>query len=251
MKCEKCRKPMVKIDRREEMTELDEYASEGQEADYIAAELSGDPGAWGVGIVEYFCRRCRISIQLQTEELTDYRSMIIGWHYKADGETDFFSKFVFEYLAFAAHLKCNLFYEAARDRNAIQSLKRSEHHKNSYLKRIKADKALFRTWASLAKELNQSPLLNSSEDPDDPQIDKWWNCVEDHPPRNSHLRRGTILNPKDWGNMVEFWCSVRNNLFHGGKDPNAGRDRFLVEHAYKTLHAFMELEVEKLNSYHG
>jgi hypothetical protein len=47
----------------------------------------------------------------------------------------------------------------------------------------------------------------------------------------------------DWGNMVEFWYSVRNNLFHGTKDPNIKRDCFLVEHAYRTLAIFMNDEI--------
>jgi len=43
--------------------------------------------------------------------------------------------------------------------------------------------------------------------------------------------------------MVEYWYSVRNNLFHGGKTPNIGRDAFLVEHAFLTLRALVENEL--------
>ena len=49
MKCTKCNRTMAKIDRRDEMADLDEDTTEGQMSDYFAAELSGDHGAnfWG------------------------------------------------------------------------------------------------------------------------------------------------------------------------------------------------------------
>lgn len=60
MKCTKCNRTMAKIDRRNEMADLEEDATEGQVADYFSAELSGDNGAWNIGIVEYYCRNCDI-----------------------------------------------------------------------------------------------------------------------------------------------------------------------------------------------
>jgi hypothetical protein len=44
---------LVKVDRREEMTDLDDDATDGQVADFLAAEISGDAGAWSVGVIEY------------------------------------------------------------------------------------------------------------------------------------------------------------------------------------------------------
>ena len=46
---------------------------------------------------------------------------------------------------------------------------------------------------------------------------------------------GVIHDLKDWENMVEFWYSIRNNLFHGAKNPQDERDQFLIENGYKTL----------------
>lgn len=46
---------MRKIDRRNELAELADDATEGQMADYLAAEFSGDNGAWNIGIVKYIC----------------------------------------------------------------------------------------------------------------------------------------------------------------------------------------------------
>lgn len=40
------------------MVELDDDATEGQMADYMAAELSGDYGEWGVTEVTYKCKKC-------------------------------------------------------------------------------------------------------------------------------------------------------------------------------------------------
>ena len=46
--------------------------------------------------------------------------------------------------------------------------------------------------------------------------------------------------------MVEFWYSIRNNLFHGTKDPEVERDRKLVEFGYKTLSSLMEIFVMRM-----
>ena len=43
----------------------------------------------------------------------------------------------------------------------------------------------------------------------------------------------------DWENMVEFWYTIRNNLFHGSKKLDIERDEFLVEYGYKTLSSLM------------
>ena len=37
---------------------MDEDATEGQMADYMAAELSGDFGEWGVTEIIYKCEKC-------------------------------------------------------------------------------------------------------------------------------------------------------------------------------------------------
>lgn len=67
--------------------------------------------------------------------------------------------------------------------------------------------------------------------------------MEDAPNREDERPKGRVLSLDDWPNMVEFWYSVRNNLFHGGKEPNIERDVFLVEHAHFTLRQLMDREV--------
>ncbi len=58
MRCEKCGSEMKEINRECRMDELDDDATEGQMADYMAAELSGDYGDWGVVEITYKCGRC-------------------------------------------------------------------------------------------------------------------------------------------------------------------------------------------------
>ena len=243
MRCTECGNVLRKTDRREEMAELNEDATDGQQADYFAAELSGDHGAWNIAIVEYHCAKCNLWFELQHDELPDYRDLIVGWHQKAAEGDDDFSRFVFEYLAFIAHLKNNLFFGAMSDRFAIQALKRDAMRQGSYKERVKRDKHLAGVVHQLLEELNERPLHNSSLDLDYPEIDRWWNSSGPHPTADVTLLSGIIRSVDDWENLVEFWYSVRNNLFHGGKNPNVKRDYFLVEHAYETLKDFMDEEL--------
>ena len=246
MRCTSCGSILRKTDRREEMADLEEGATDGQQADYFAAELSGDHGAWNIAIVEYRCPKCNLWLEVQQEALPDYKELILGWHQKAIEEDDYFSRFVFEYLAFIAHLKNNLFFQEMSDRNVIQSLKRDHMRQGRYAQRVRSDKHLLRVVQRLLGELKERPLHNSSLDLDNPEIDRWWNSSGPHPSADEKSPNGLIRSVDDWENLVEFWYSVRNNLFHGGKNPNVKRDCFLVEHAYKTLKAFMDVELRDL-----
>lgn len=242
MKCHQCNRPMKKIDRRDEMADLDEDVTDGQMADYLAAELSGDNGEWNLGIVEYCCSKCDLLVQVINDQLTDYDPLIRGWHEKA-ASGDSFSRFVFQYLSFIAYIKNKLFYEEQSDRRAIQRLKQDDRIRNNYLLLIHEDKELGQAWGEIREELERQPLHNSSADPDYPEIDKWWNSDGDGPSTEGNLPRGKVLSVDDWGNMVEFWYGVRNNLFHGGKNPSVGRDIFLIEHAFRTLRPLMKNEL--------
>ncbi|MEK6627655.1 MAG: hypothetical protein AABY53_03435 [Bdellovibrionota bacterium] len=235
---------MSKVDRREELADFDEDATEGQMADYFMAEATGDYGNWAVGIVEYFCKSCDSTVELTGDNLESYNGLIIGWHNKAK-HGDYFSRFVFEYLSFTALLKNKIAIEANSDRQAIQSLKQNQLLKNSYLRRITNNEELASTWKKLIKELKCQPLYNSSRDLDYPEIDKWWNSDGQAPVENK-LRKGVVHTIEDWTNMIEFWNGVRNNLFHGGKSPNIQRDAFLVEHAYKTISIFVSQQLKRL-----
>lgn len=98
-------------------------------------------------------------------------------------------------------------------------------------------------WEEVIKELKNRPLHNSSHDYDLPEIDPWWNSSTKEPDRTTDKKKGVVHNTEDWENMIEFWVAVRNNLFHGGKDPNIRRDQFLVKYAYLTMSPFMESQI--------
>lgn len=173
--------------------------------------------------------------------------LIKNWHIKANQQEDYFSKYVFEYLSFIAHLKNNLFIEETQDRRAIQALKKSTTQRDNYLKIILQDKEIEKVWNTVIKEIGNEPLHNSSHNYEVPEIDRWWNSSENEPNRATDKKKGVIHNTADWENMVEFWVAIRNNLFHGGKNPNIERDYFLVRHAYLTMSPFMELQIRALS----
>lgn len=245
MKCDKCGENLKKISRSVEMDELDDDATEGQSADYFASLESGDVGDWGYGEIEYYCNSCQSSMVVIMETLNDLNSLIKGWHAKAGEQEDYFSKYVFEYLSFVAHLKNNLFTET-QDRRAIQELKMSASLRENYFEAVSKSSELTDVWMTTIEELKLRPLHNSSHDFDFPEIDRWWNSSGYSPSTDIKLKKGIIHDITDWQNMVEYWVAVRNNLFHGGKNPNLKRDQFLVKNAYLTMSPFMDYHIQRL-----
>lgn len=163
---------------------------------------------------------------------TLYKKLIRNWHERAT-EEDYFSKFVFEYLAFNAILRKYISAEESNDRKSVQELKRKELIQKIYLKRINGNKDL----EDLIYNLKKYPLNDSEEL-------KWWDCSEQttcHAGNKGSPPSGYIRDNKDWENIVEFIYIVRNNLFHGGKDPEDARDQYFVEHAYKLLRPLVEI----------
>jgi hypothetical protein len=136
--------------------------------------------------------------------------------------------------------------EVVSDRRAIQRLKQNRKFEVQYRSLVKRNKDLTETWNNLIKELKRTPLFNSSRDIDNPELDSWWNSNGEEKMENPSLQKGMVHSLEDWPNMVEFWYAVRNNLFHGGKNPDVHRDHFIVEHAYKTLSEFMSLEISNI-----
>jgi len=173
----------------------------------------------------------------------DYKRLIKSWHLKAS-EEDYFSKFVFEYLAFIAFIKTQA-YNLASDRKAIQALKRDDDIRAQYLIKVRNYHNLASSWISIKSELDRTPLGNASRDPNNTHEIAWWNCsheqLQDKTPEEQNKGTGVLHSLEDWENMVEFWYSIRNNLFHGTKDPEVQRDKTLVECGYKTINPLMEI----------
>jgi hypothetical protein len=174
----------------------------------------------------------------------NYKQLIKNWHIRAN-ENDYFSKFVFEYLAFIAFLKTQKYLNENNDRSAIQKLKRDTQIKDKYLSKINSNHRLKSNWGKVKQELESRRLGNTSRDLNNVEEIKWWNFSYDKPEQmtedEKNKLKGDIHSLNDWENMVEFWHSIRNNLFHGSKNPEDERDQFLAEYGFKTLKELMEI----------
>lgn len=180
-----------------------------------------------------------------------YKKLIESWHAKAT-KVDYFSKFVFEYLAFIAFINTQLSIGVQKDRDSIQELKGNEDIKKQYLKLVEKIKSLNSAWAKIKKELDERPLGNTSRGINNVEENRWWNCshndIKQKIEEEKRKLKGVIHSLDDWENMVEFWYSIRNNLFHGTKNPEVERDKFLVEYGYKTLRHLVEIFLKKAKS---
>lgn len=174
----------------------------------------------------------------------NYDNLIRNWHIKAS-EEDCFSKFVFEYLAFIAFLRKKKFTYCKTDRDAIQHLKQERRIKNSYLEKIESNGQLKNAWEKIKDELGRFRLGNASGNSDEVEEIKWWNCPHQDLQQQTELEKqkpkGVIHELNDWENMVEFWYSIRNNLFHGAKDPEEQRDQLVVKNGFITLRSLVEI----------
>ena len=160
-------------------------------------------------------------------------------------EEDYFSKFVFEYLAFIAFLSKKKFTDERNDRQVIQKLKQDNDTKTAYLRQIQNSEELQKAWESIKSEFDRIPFRHSTNN-------TRWNCSHlSNKPHNREDERlkgeGVIHSLEDWENMVEFLYLVRNNLFHGQKDAEDERDKFAVEFGYKTLRELVELLLKEGN----
>ncbi len=181
----------------------------------------------------------------------DYNQLINNWHTKASDE-DYFSKFVFEYLAFIAFVKKKKFTNTRQDREAIQRLKRETSIKDEYLSLVKEKAEIKEAWTGIMKELNTARLGNVSRNGDGAVDMEFWNCsYNDRRSKtvtDKQKASGVIHDLENWENMVEFWYSIRNNLFHGGKDPQDERDQILIEKGYITLKPLVEIFLTNMNN---
>lgn len=176
----------------------------------------------------------------------NYDQLIKNWHTKASDE-DYFSKFVFEYLAFIACLRTKKFQESQSDRGALQKLKRDHFFKDRYLDSINEGEK--QSWNLLKIEFDTNGRLGNASGLRNVEELKWWNCSCDDLNQQTEDDKGKIKGVlhslEDWENMVEFWRAIRDNLFHGSKDPEERRDKLVVEYGYKTLKPLVELLINE------
>jgi len=165
-------------------------------------------------------------------------SLIKNWHEKA--KEDYFSRYIFEYLAFEAFLKKYKYNEEeiryisgnTKERSYIQKIKNENNYVDRWRILVSKNDSLMQLITELVEFLNNEPLVSDVN---------WWGCLSfeyNQCPANNP--KGLILNEDDFVNVVEFWYQVRNNLFHAGKNPDDKRDEKLVMYAYSTLSIFFE-----------
>lgn len=173
----------------------------------------------------------------------DLDLLIKNWHLMTGGD-DYFSKYTFQYLAFIAFVKKKKFTNTRTDREAIQKLKRDIDIKEAYLQILQRNSEAMHAWEIVIKELNNAHLGNTNWNGVGEEDLRWWNCSNNHfnqkNSEDNEMTSGIVHNLSDWRNMVEFWYSIRNNLFHGGKNPQDDRDMLFVENGYKTLYPLVE-----------
>ena len=157
---------------------------------------------------------------MKTEE-TNYNRLIYSWYKKSVVE-DYFSKFIFLDLSFIALLRKRFFVFSKTDGEAIASLKKAEKIKLIYFDFLKRDRQIETTFEALIRELNKEPLKNVSRN-------------------NRESPSIQIKDKEDWDNLIEFIYTVRNNLFHGEKDPESFRDSTMVYYAYSLLKPLVEI----------
>lgn len=165
-------------------------------------------------------------------------SLIKNWHEKA--KEDYFSRYIFEYLAFEAFLKKYKYSEDeirkragnTKERSYIQNLKNDAPYVDRWKSLLQKNGNLNKLMRELISFLNNEPFMLTTN---------WWNCLSfDHGQCSPNNPKGVLVHEEDFGNIVEFWYQVRNNLFHAGKNPDNKRDEDLVMYAYNTLSVFME-----------
>ena len=60
---------------------------------------------------------------------------------------------------------------------------------------------------------------------------------------NEKIKELSIKDKDDLENLIEFIYIVRNNLFHGEKDPEEFRDFNMVYYAYRLLKPLVEIMI--------
>ena len=163
----------------------------------------------------------------------NFERLIRNWHSQVIEQPDYFAKFVFEYLAFIAYLK-RIKHFQGDDRSTIEQLKQDSNTQRQYSKVIERDPELQQTWHTVISELSRCPIKNVSR-PN--QLSLHW--------RGNVA--GVINSVDDWSNIIEFWYTIRNNLFHGDKDPESERDMLMAQYGYSTLAPLIAVFVNKLD----
>lgn len=153
----------------------------------------------------------------------EYNDLIRQWFSRAEDEKDYFTKFIFLYISFTAFV--TNYYTGGRkldDRDIIQEVKNDITVRDLYLRLLRENTALAETLRAAIQELLREPIQDTTRSSNN----KTWD--------------GQIRDEMDWRNIIEFWYRVRNNLFHGHKAPEFGRDQLLVKFVFDLMYPLMK-----------
>src|SRR5260370_19026594 len=144
--------------------------------------------------------------QQDKQTVRAYPDLIKQWFERSQSESDIFTKFIFLYISFIAFLTQE--NSGKRDREIINSLKHAKDVRSYYLSLIQNNSELRATVQNLVSKLRKQPIRNDTS-----RNNTHWKGIDD----------GVIQDETDWENLVEYWYRVRNNLFHGHKEPEFER----------------------------
>lgn len=164
-----------------------------------------------------------------------------SWHQKADEENDYFIKFMCDYLAFIAILNSEYRTNGRGDRNPIQNLKQDRSKNNKKIKSKYFEELDKDCVQKIIKELNTNPITNETK-----RNDVWWDCDNNNPLKTPSSNDGKILSIEDFKNMVEFIYRARNNLFHGKKGIDFGRDALIMKYGCSLINPLVTVLISEM-----
>ena len=137
-----------------------------------------------------------------------YQERAKKWYERALEEKDEFVKFLLFYISLEVCVK--LRFNRIRDVKNDNSIKKNFYNRidHEYLDKLK-------------HVLDENPLQNLKSD-----VDPSWS--------------GRLKSVADFGGIIEFIITARNNLFHGDKGLDESRDVFIVKEGNKILQPLVE-----------
>ncbi len=138
-----------------------------------------------------------------------YEKRARGWYERALVETDQFVRFLLLFISLEVCSKLEKF-------NSLRDIKQDNSIRTGFYKRIDS-----KFLTELKSQLDKKPLQNMN-----PDGDQRW--------------PGKLNSVNDFDGTIEFVIRARNNLFHGDKGLDEGRDLFIVDAGAKILQPLVE-----------
>ncbi len=137
-----------------------------------------------------------------------YEKRARGWYERALHETDEFVRFLLLFISLEVAAKSKF--------NTLRKIKQDYSIRGKFYDR--SDQEYL---AELKRQLDKNPHLNMNPDGD-------------------HRWSGRLDSVEDFDGIIEFLIRGRNNLFHGDKGLDEGRDQFIVKAGIRILQPLLE-----------